>query len=324
MRSEAPPRLKQLEWVGQGEKLEQLMRSVQAGRIVHALLFSGPRGTGKRTAARWFAQAMLCRGEEKPCGVCPACKQFLAGGHPDVRVLQPEKNVIKVDAIRDLIEYLSLRPYEGGKHIAIIEQADRMNPNAQNALLKTLESPSGDVMFFLITDAPGGLLSTILSRCQNVRFAPLSVDDCASALEHRGIEPERARLLAGLAQGSVGRALEMDRDEAFFELRERVLKSLEMLNGSASVARAASGIAEEKGGERAVLEIMELWARDLMAVQNGAAPFEQSDAARLKRCKINGSRLLQSVMRAGQQLNANVSWTNELESMYFELAGAPC
>ena len=199
-----------------------------------------------------------------------------------------------------------------------------MNPSAQNALLKTLESPVGDAMFFLITDAPGGLLSTILSRCQTVRFAPLNVDDCASALEHRGIEPERARLLSGLAQGSVGRALEMDRDDAYFELRERVLKSLEMLKGSASVARAASGIVEEKGGERAVLEIMELWARDLMAVQNGAEPFEQSDAARLKRCKINGSRLLQSVMRAGQQLNANVSWTNVLESMYFEIAGAPC
>ena len=315
--------MKQLEWVGQGEKLEQLMRSVQAGRIVHALLFSGPRGTGKRTAARWFAQTMLCRGEDRPCGVCPACKQFLSGAHPDVRVLQPEKNVIKVEAIRDLIEYLSLRPYEGGKHIAIIEQADRMNPNAQNALLKTLENPSGDVMFFLITDAPGGLLSTILSRCQTVRFAPLSVDDCASVLEHRGVEPERARLLAGLSQGSVGRALEMDRDEAFFELRERVLKSLESLNGRGSVARAASEIAEEKGGERAVLEIMELWARDLMAVQNGAAPFEASDASRLARCKIDGNRLLQSVMRAGKQLAANVSWINVLESMYFELAGAP-
>ena len=315
--------MKQLEWVGQGEKLEQLMRSVQAGRIVHALLFSGPRGTGKRTAARWFAQSMLCRGEDRPCGVCPACKQFLSGAHPDVRVLQPEKNVIKVEAIRDLIEYLSLQPYEGGKHIAIIEQADRMNPNAQNALLKTLENPSGDVMFFLITDAPGGLLSTILSRCQTVRFAPLSVDDCASALERRGVEPERARLLAGLSQGAVGRALEMDRDEAFFELRERVLRSLEALNGRGSVARAASELAEEKGGERAVLEIMELWARDLMAVQNGAAVFEASDAARLARCNIDGSRLLQSVMRAGKQLAANVSWINVLESMYFELAGAP-
>lgn len=313
--------MKQLEWVGQGEKLEQLMRSVQAGRIVHALLFSGPRGTGKRTAANWFAQAMLCTGTEKPCGECPACRQFLAGMHPDVRVLRPEKNVIKVDAIRDLIEYLSLRPYEGGKHIAIIEQADKMNQNAQNALLKTLENPVGDVMFFLLSDAPGSLLSTILSRCQNVRFAPLTAEDCAMVLERRGMQPERARLLAGLAQGSVGRALEMDGDAAYFELRGRVLDSLENLGNRASVARAAAMIADEKGSEQAVLEIMELWARDLMAVQNGVEPFETADMARLSRSKINGSRLLQSVMEAGKRLAANVSWVNVLETMYFELSG---
>ena len=91
------------------------MRSVQAGRIVHALLFTGGRGTGKRTAAGWFARAMLCTGAEKPCGACPACKKALAGLHPDMRVLRPEKNAIRVDEIRDLIDDLSLKPYEGGK-----------------------------------------------------------------------------------------------------------------------------------------------------------------------------------------------------------------
>ena len=311
--------MKQVEWVGQNGKMEQLMRSVQAGRIVHALLFSGPRGTGKRTAANWFAQAMLCRGEDKPCGECPACKRFLAGAHPDVRIVRPEKNVIKVDAIRDLIDYLSMRPYEGGKHIAIIEQADKMNASAQNALLKTLESPAGDVMFFLLTDSMGSLLSTILSRCQNVRFTPLSPEECAYVLEKRGMESGRARLLAGLSQGSVGRALEMDGDEDFFELRARVIKSLETLRGDATVAEAASLIAEEKGSERAILEIMELWARDLMAVQNGAEPFQSEEKERLLKSKISGSKLLQAFMLAGQQLSANVSWINVLESMYFGL-----
>lgn len=311
--------MKQVEWVGQNGKMEQLMRSVQAGRIVHALLFSGPRGTGKRTAAKWFSQAMLCSGEDKPCGVCPACKRFLADAHPDVKIVRPEKNVIKVDAVRELIDYLAMRPYEGGKHIAIIEQADKMNANAQNALLKTLESPTGDVMFFLLTDAPGGLLSTILSRCQTVRFNPLSVEECAYVLQQKGMEQQRAFMLAGLSQGSVGRALEMDGDEAFFDLRTRTLNSLESLKGAATVAQAASMIAEEKGSERTILEIMELWARDLMAVQNGAEPFERADAERLRKSRLSGAKLLQAVMQADRQLSANVSWINVLETMYFEL-----
>ena len=269
--------------------------------------------------ARLFAQAMVCRGAYKPCGVCPACKRFLAGSHPDIKLVRPEKKSIGVDEIRALIDALALRPYEGGKHIAMIEQADKLTPSAQNALLKTLESPAGDAMFFLITDAPGALLSTIVSRCQTVRFTDLSVEDCAGVLVRRGIEPGRAALLAGLAQGSVGRALEIDGDADWMALRERVIGSLEALRDRASVAGAAMRLEDEKGGEGAMLDIMELWARDLMAVQSGAAPYQASDAARLSRCGLDGRALLKGVVLARQQLGSNVSWPNTLENMYFHL-----
>ena len=103
--------------VGQGDKMEHLMRSVQAGRIVHALLFTGPRGTGKHTAANLFAQAIFCTGADRPCGACPACRRVLAGVHLDLhRVVPDEKNAIRVDAIRELVDELSMRPYEGGYH----------------------------------------------------------------------------------------------------------------------------------------------------------------------------------------------------------------
>lgn len=311
--------MKLSEFAGYGDKMLQLMRSVQAGRIVHALLLAGPRGSGKRTVAGLMAQALVCAGSPKPCGACPACKRFLAGAHPDVKIVRPEKKTIGVDRIRDLIDALALRPYEGGRHIAIIEQADRMTPAAQNALLKTLENPTGDVMFFLITDAPGALLPTVVSRCQTVRFSDLSVEDCARVLAARGIDPERAARLAGMAQGSVGRALEIDGDADWMALRERVMASLEALKDPASVAAAALPLEEEKGGEAAVLDVMELWARDLMAVQSGAEPYQAADRPRLQRCRVDGRALLDGVIRARKQLGGNVAWPNALESLYFQL-----
>lgn len=307
------------EFAGYGDKMEQLMRSVQAGRIVHALLFVGPHGSGKRTMARLLAQAMVCTSPQKPCGECPACKQFLAGSHPDVKVVRPEKKSIGVEEIRALIEALALRPYEGDRHIAMIEQADKMTPSAQNALLKTLENPPGEVMFLLITDAPGALLDTILSRCQAVRLGDIGVELCARVLQGRGIEPRRAALLAGLSQGSVGRALEIDADGEWMALRERVLASLEALSGPSGVAAAAMPLEEDKGGEGGILDIMELWARDLMAVQSGAEPYEAADADRLGRSKIDGQALLRGVLLARRQLGSNVSWPNALENMYFQL-----
>lgn len=310
--------MKLTDFVGNGEMLEQLMRSARAGRIVHALLFAGASGAGKRTAAKLFVQALYCTGAGKPCGACPACRRVAENTHPDVHVVRPDGRSILVEQIRALIDAVSAMPYEGGFHTVIIEQADKMTDSAQNALLKTLENPVVPVMFFLLSESVGGMLPTVQSRCQIVRFRALTTEECKGVLLKRGMEVRRAELLAGLSGGSVGRALEMDADEEYFPLRERVIKSLKTLKGPGSVAAAAFVLSADKEKSGDVLEIMETLARDRMAVENGAPAFGQEEAVpRIP--GVNGETLLMGVMEMRRKLRSNVSWQNALEEMYFRI-----
>lgn len=297
------------------------MRSVKAGRIAHAFLLSGPHGTGKRTCANYLTQTILCASPQAPCGQCPACKKVLAGLHPDVHVVGEEEKSISVDSIRALRDQLALRPFEADRHIALIPRADRMTAQAQNALLKTLEEPAGGNVFFLLTDQPGAMLPTIVSRCRRLRFSPVSVEACAEILAEKGVEPGRARLAAACAQGAVGRALEIAGDEDYLPLREKALSSLKALSGGkAGVARAISFLGEGKSAAARApewLEILEVVARDLMARENGGTPY--GDTGDLK---LDGRALLLGVMETRKLAASNVSFLAALEKMYLALAGS--
>ena len=298
-----------------------LMRSVKAGRIAYAFLLSGPHGTGKRTCANYLTQTILCASPQAPCGQCPACKKVLAGLHPDVHVVGEEEKSISVDSIRALRDQLALRPFEADRHIALIPRADRMTAQAQNALLKTLEEPAGGNVFFLLTDQPGAMLPTIVSRCRRLRFSPVSVEACAEILAEKGVEPGRARLAAACAQGAVGRALEIAGDEDYLPLREKALSSLKALSGGkAGVARAISFLGEGKSAASRApewLEILEVVARDLMARENGGTPY--GDTGDLK---LDGRALLLGVMETRKLAASNVSFLAALEKMYLALTGS--
>ena len=294
------------------------MRSVKAGRIAHAFLLSGPHGVGKKSCAQLLAQAILCISENAPCGECPQCRQVAEGVHPDVHVIEPDGRSVKIDQIRELRRQIALKPFSGGRHIVIIHQADRMTTEAQNALLKSLEEPEGGTVFFLVTEQQGSMLQTIVSRCRPVRLFPLSGGACARALEDRGMAPERAARLARWAQGSVGRALEIDADGGYEALRDKVVASLAALSGGRhAVARAVSALGDVSKVSAAVLEIMEVVAREIMMAGNGYAA-----EADLSGIKLDGRALLLGVMEMRRMQAGNVSFSNALEKMYLELASA--
>ena len=294
------------------------MRSVKAGRIAHAFLLSGPHGVGKKSCAALMAQAILCTSDEPPCGTCPECKKFMAGLHPDVHIIEPDGSSVKIEQIRELRKQISLKPFSGSRHIVIIHKADRMTAAAQNALLKSLEEPEGGTVFFLVTEQYGSMLQTIVSRCRPLRIFPLDTERCAAALTEKGVLPQKAEKLALWAQGSVGRALEIEADAGYPALRDKVLSSLEELSkGKANVAKAISVLGDVSKSAENVLEIMEVAARGRMALDNGAA--SRGDAGRIE---LDGRALLIKVMEMRQMLAGNVSFSGALEKMYLELANA--
>ncbi|MBR3503650.1 MAG: DNA polymerase III subunit delta' [Clostridia bacterium] len=305
-----------------GSVSHHLREEMLSSRVVHAYLLTGPAGTGKRTLADICARALFCQSAgERPCDACPACRQLLSGNHPDFIRLRPEKS-IGVNDVRAVIERLSVKPYEADRHVVVVEQADKMTPQAQNALLKTLETPPGPDVFFLIAGQMTAMLPTIVSRCRMVRFHYLEPDEAETALKAHGLPEDRARLLARLSQGSVGRALAMNESDAWWALREKVIASLAALHEKQDVAVAALPLAEKREQASDILDILELCARDLMVIQDAGGGVVQTDIEeKLAQLRFTGSRALRGVMEARRMLASNVAWQSALEMLFFNMAG---
>jgi DNA polymerase III subunit delta' len=217
-------------------------RLIAKGRVPNSLLFAGDEGVGKRTFGIELIRSLLCRDAEKadPCGVCSTCiraatfqmpkpddkdafKRVIFSDHPDVGIVVAQNRTIAVDAIRHLESEANYRPYEAANRFFMIDNADKMNDPAANALLKTLEEPPEGAHIFLITSRPDSLLPTIRSRCQTIRFSPVdSMEIEKYLIEQRAFTHDEARLAARCSRGSIGRAVSIN-VEKFRKLRERML-----------------------------------------------------------------------------------------------------
>ncbi|MEN3002370.1 MAG: DNA polymerase III subunit delta' [Armatimonadota bacterium] len=204
------PRLGEL-WLAPEATVEGLTRLLQRPAPPHALLIVGVEGLGKRTLAHALAAAWMCphRTPEGHCGVCEACRRWSGEGqHPDLRVLRPDPDQIKIDAVRETRSWMNFAPTVAPFRFVILEEAHKLNPAAANALLKTLEEPPPRYSFLLTATATDLLIPTIRSRCRIMRLAPLPTEQLAARLQARfGLAPEQAQLMAELAEGAPGRAI---------------------------------------------------------------------------------------------------------------------
>jgi len=204
------------EILGQDRALGLLRRYLSAGAVPHGLLFSGEDGIGKEKAARAFVAALLCRapGEDGACGDCHDCRLFGASSHPNFLRIVPETQFLRIGEIRALQEELALKAFFDRPRAVILSPADRMTPQAANALLKTLEEPPAGTHLILVAHRVAGLLPTIVSRCQRIPFLPLPPDTVAGILSrHPDAGPNfpapLLRMAAAVSGGSPGRALSL-------------------------------------------------------------------------------------------------------------------
>lgn len=250
--------------LGHDQVVDRFRRSLQNGRLASTFLFVGPPGIGKRMLALKIAQALLCEThpEEQlePCGHCPGCQQVSAGTHPDLRVVgkPADKSFIPIETFigdRDhrmsegLCHDISLKPMCGGRKIAIVNDADFLNIEGANCLLKTLEEPPPRSLIILIGTSEQKQLPTIRSRCQAVRFQPLPDDVVADLLRQNGLATEAGEIeqLVGLAAGSVERAVELS-EGAIGEFREAFLNQLSRHRWNAmSLAQRVTEFVDQAG-----------------------------------------------------------------------------
>ena len=208
----------------QGEVYEALVQSLAEDRFSHATLITGARGMGKRSLADCIAQYLLCTGTQKPCGVCPGCRQVLSGNHPDLLKPAPpaRKKTIPVEDIKSLNAFVSRAAYEGGRRVIIL-RAEELNDNGQNALLKNLEEPLPGNYYLLTAESPSALLTTVVSRCRRVALHAWPDSYIDGLLRAAGADPGRRKETLALCGGSIGRALEMAADEEYWQRRREVI-----------------------------------------------------------------------------------------------------
>lgn len=246
---------------------------IQTDRVPHALLIASREGVGELQLAEAFGQRLLCRqSQEYACGVCPSCKLYLAGTHPDCLRIAPEEvgKIIPIDAIRGLIATLALKPQYSGRRVVFINPAHQMNVASANSLLKTLEEPDEHTTLLLLTHAPHLLPATILSRCQRLNLPDPSHQEALAWLSNQG-HGAHAEVLLALARGAPVKAASLDEDGMIAKRGE----FFQAWCGLAKVQGEPVAVAEQWGkfSCETLVDWMISWTMDLIRL--GAAPQTQ-------------------------------------------------
>lgn len=323
--------------VGQKQLVDNLRGALKHNKISHAYLIQGEKLSGKKMIADIFARALQCEAEEgeKPCNQCRSCKQAMNRNHPDIIYVEHEKpNVISVDNIRQQINGdIAIKPYSGARKIYIVDEAEKMNVQAQNALLKTLEEPPEYAVILLLATRAEAMLQTILSRCVTLNTRPVHEEPIKNFLMQNAKIPDyRAAICASFARGNVGRAMELASNEVFDNMKASVIGAMKrILDMEINQAAAeVKKITEEKFDVDDYLDLCFIWYRDVLLYKACGADGDRKHiifkedimdiADTANRYSYDGiERIIHSIDRARSRLKANVNFDLTMELMFLDM-----
>ncbi len=217
--------------------------AVLNGMGSHAYIIEGSEGIGKMSYALAVSCVYFCKDENKPCLECSGCRKVLDGTHPDVHIIKPEKNILRVDAVREMLSTVYESPYEGVMKIYIFDDFHKANEQAQNALLKTLEEPPRSVAFFLLTENSYALLDTIRSRCKKIHLGGFTEQQIYDELQSRFPDNESNRFVSDAVGGNIGDALRLIDDSEALRLARLAQK---LTDGTLGASETADVLEKEK------------------------------------------------------------------------------
>ena len=319
--------------IGHKDILKYISSAVENNRVSHAYILNGERGSGKKMLANLFAMTLLCEtGDNEPCGKCHSCKQAESGNHPDIiRVTHEKPNSISVDDIRTQVNNtVDIKPYQGPYKVYIIPQADMMTPQAQNAILKTIEEPPSYAVFLLLTENAETLLPTINSRCVMLKLRNIKDTLIKKYLmENLEIPDYKADMCTAFAQGNMGRAIMLANSDHFNEIREEAVQLLKHINEMElnEIVAAVKNISVYKLEITDYLDIIMIWYRDVLLYKAtkeiDKVVFKdqlQSIKEQARKSSYEGIELiLESLEKAKARLKANVNFDLVMELLFLTI-----
>ncbi len=319
--------------IGQDQIRDHFRTAIEQNKVSHAYILCGEKYSGKKYIANIFAAALLCESEgEVPCGKCHSCSQALSANNPDIIYVTHEKpNVIGVDDIRTQVNQdINIRPYAGRKKIYIIDEAEKMNQQAQNAILKTFEEPPEyGVILLLVTNA-NVLLPTILSRAVMLNMKPVSDTLIKKYLmEEVKIPDYRADMCVAFSRGNLGKARLLSENEDFDNLRKDVVFALKNVKNMdiADLSLCVKKAAEYKGDIEDYFDIIMVWYRDVCLYKSTGdsdgliftEELQYIKKVALSSSFENISRIFEAVEIAGRRLKANVNFELTIELLFLAM-----